>query len=243
MTFGSSFCKKGHCIHILWCIFMGLGHNDPWVESHMWPQQMWGQRSSRSQWPLVQILAKTVTVSIYFDVFSGETRGSRTTLFELLFWVLLWYWSSLQVSATLPWLIVQVYLLYIFTKILKVFAEIFEKNKLEYFLQEMSDFFQNCCVFWVIFFLQKMSDFFQNFCVFRVVFVTRNIKKGLADPTLYQIWEYVYPSAPHSCFAPGCFWNNLPEDNNIIFFSVVVDFEIMHKFLTSSILVWGTVLP
>ena len=31
---------------------MGLGHNDPWVESHMWPQQMWGQRSSRGQWPL-----------------------------------------------------------------------------------------------------------------------------------------------------------------------------------------------
>ena len=26
---------------------IGLGHNDPWVESHMWPQQMWGQRSSR----------------------------------------------------------------------------------------------------------------------------------------------------------------------------------------------------
>ena len=25
---------------------MGLGHNDPWVESHIRPQQMWGQRSS-----------------------------------------------------------------------------------------------------------------------------------------------------------------------------------------------------
>ena len=47
------FCKKGHCIHILWCIFMGLGHNDRWVESHIRPQQMWGQRSSRGQWPLV----------------------------------------------------------------------------------------------------------------------------------------------------------------------------------------------
>ena len=177
MTFGSSFSKKVHCIHILWCIFMGLGHNDPWVESqmwpqqmwgqrssrgqwplvqvfwqkrslyphtlmyfhgtwtqcentskyvdtvnlfaktwtkghwplddvwphicwghmcdstqgslcpspnpwvesHMWPQQMWGQRSSRGQWPLVQVFAKTVTVSTYFDVCSGETRGSRTT--------------------------------------------------------------------------------------------------------------------------------------------------------------------
>ena len=47
MTFGLSFWKKGHCIHILWCIFMGLGCNDPWVESHIWPQQTWGQRSSR----------------------------------------------------------------------------------------------------------------------------------------------------------------------------------------------------
>ena len=47
---------------------MGLGHNDPWVESHMWPQQMWGQRSSRGQWPLLQVFAKKVTVSTYFDV-------------------------------------------------------------------------------------------------------------------------------------------------------------------------------
>ena len=58
MTFASSFCKKGHCIHILWCISMGLGHNDPWVESHMWPQQMWGQRSPRGQWPLLQVFCK-----------------------------------------------------------------------------------------------------------------------------------------------------------------------------------------
>ena len=65
MTIASSFCKKGHCIHILWSIFMGLGHNDPWVESHIRPQQMWGQRSSRCQWPLVQVFAKTVTVSTY----------------------------------------------------------------------------------------------------------------------------------------------------------------------------------
>ena len=28
-------CKIDHCIHIHWCIVMGLGHNDPWVESHM----------------------------------------------------------------------------------------------------------------------------------------------------------------------------------------------------------------
>ena len=29
-----------------------------WVESHMWPQQTWGQRSSRGQWPLVQVFGK-----------------------------------------------------------------------------------------------------------------------------------------------------------------------------------------
>ena len=51
-------CKIDHCINIHWCIVMGLGHNDPWVESHMWPQQTWGQRSSRGQWPLVQVFGK-----------------------------------------------------------------------------------------------------------------------------------------------------------------------------------------
>ena len=59
-------------IRIHSCIPMGLGHNDPWVESHMWPQQMWGQRSSRGQWPLVQVLAKRFTVSTYFDVLSWD---------------------------------------------------------------------------------------------------------------------------------------------------------------------------
>ena len=39
------FCKIDHCIHIHWCIPMGLGRNNPWAESHMWPQQTWGQRS------------------------------------------------------------------------------------------------------------------------------------------------------------------------------------------------------
>ena len=73
--------------HTLMYIVMGLGHNDSWVESHMWPQQTWGQRSSR------------VSVSTYFDVFSnlilqclqkyviakaGETRGSRTAMFFFL---------------------------------------------------------------------------------------------------------------------------------------------------------------
>ena len=52
------FCKIDHCIHIHWCIVMGLGHNDSWVESHMWPQQTWGQRSCRGQWPLVQVFGK-----------------------------------------------------------------------------------------------------------------------------------------------------------------------------------------
>ena len=51
-------CKIDHCIHIHWCIVMGLGHNDPWVGSHMWPQQTWGQRSCRGQWPLVQVFGK-----------------------------------------------------------------------------------------------------------------------------------------------------------------------------------------
>ena len=66
------FCKIDHCIQIHWCIPMGLGHNDPWVESHIWPQQMWGQRSSRGQWPLVQVLVKRFTISTYFDVFSWD---------------------------------------------------------------------------------------------------------------------------------------------------------------------------
>ena len=47
-------CKIDHCIHIHWCIVVGLGHNDPWVESHMWRQQ----RSCRGQWPLVQVFGK-----------------------------------------------------------------------------------------------------------------------------------------------------------------------------------------
>ena len=62
------FCKIDHCIHIHWCINMGLVHSDLSVESHMWPQQMWGQRSSRGQWPLVQVFEEMVTVSTYFYV-------------------------------------------------------------------------------------------------------------------------------------------------------------------------------
>ena len=67
------FCKIDYCIHILWFIFMGLGHNDPWVESHMWPQHTWGQRSSRGQWTIgSRFWKKIVTVSTYFDVFSCD---------------------------------------------------------------------------------------------------------------------------------------------------------------------------
>ena len=90
------FCNIDHCIHIHWYIPMGLGHNDPWVESHMWPQQTWGQRSSRVNDLWFKFLEKRVSVSTYFDVFSnlilqwlqkyviakaGETRGSRTALY------------------------------------------------------------------------------------------------------------------------------------------------------------------
>ena len=38
----------------------------------MWPQQNWGQRSSRGQWPLVQVFEERVTVFTYFDVFSWD---------------------------------------------------------------------------------------------------------------------------------------------------------------------------
>ena len=58
---------------------MGLGHNDPWVESHIRPQKMWGQRSSRGQWPLFQFFCKNCHCIHILDVCSGETRGSRTT--------------------------------------------------------------------------------------------------------------------------------------------------------------------
>ena len=51
------FCKIDHCIHIHWCIVIGLGHNDPWVVTHVTSTDM-GQRSSTSQWPLVQVFRK-----------------------------------------------------------------------------------------------------------------------------------------------------------------------------------------
>ena len=90
------FCKIDHCIHIHWCIVMGLGHNDPWVESQMWDRQTWGQRSSRGQWSLVQVFGKKgqcihilwcifksniTMIAKVCDLKAGETRGSRTALF------------------------------------------------------------------------------------------------------------------------------------------------------------------
>ena len=76
MTFGSSFCKKGHCIHILWCIFMGLGHNDPWVESHICPQQPRGQRSFRGQWHFSHINRYGVksNITMIAQVYHHESR-------------------------------------------------------------------------------------------------------------------------------------------------------------------------
>ena len=94
-------CKIDHYIHIHWCIVMGLGHNDPWVESHMWPQQTWGQRSYRVNDLWFKFLEKKISVSTYFDVFSnvilqwlqkyvlakaGETRGLRTALLSRTEW-------------------------------------------------------------------------------------------------------------------------------------------------------------
>ena len=65
------FCKIYHCIHIHWCIPVGLGHKDPWVASHMWPQQTWDQRSSRGPWPLVQVFEKRSLYSHTLTYFHG----------------------------------------------------------------------------------------------------------------------------------------------------------------------------
>ena len=58
-------CKIDHYIHIHWCIPMGLGHNDYWVDSHMWLQQTWGQMPSRGQWPLVQFFWKKKSLYLH----------------------------------------------------------------------------------------------------------------------------------------------------------------------------------
>ena len=41
--------------YILWCISVGLRHNDPCVKSYMWPQQAWGQRLPRVLWGEIPI--------------------------------------------------------------------------------------------------------------------------------------------------------------------------------------------
>ena len=49
MTFGSSFSQKGSLYPHTVMYFMGLGHNDPWVEfTHVTSTDV-GQRSSRGQ--------------------------------------------------------------------------------------------------------------------------------------------------------------------------------------------------
>ena len=60
-------CKMDHCIHMRRCISMSLGHNDTWVESHMyfngrvkghlWVNNFWLKFQNR------------ITVSTCFDVF------------------------------------------------------------------------------------------------------------------------------------------------------------------------------
>ena len=94
------FCKIDHCIHIHWCIVMGLGHNDPWVESHLWPQQTWGQRSSRGQWPSVQVFGKKgQCIHIFWCFFKSNItmvakvcdRESRRDMWFENRLVLIWY--------------------------------------------------------------------------------------------------------------------------------------------------------
>ena len=67
----SKFLKKRVTVSILWCIFMGLGHNDPWVESHMWPQAqqlgVQGHLGVNDLW-FKFLKKKRVTIFTYFDV-------------------------------------------------------------------------------------------------------------------------------------------------------------------------------
>ena len=105
------FCKIDHCIHIHWCIVMGRGHNDPRVESHMWPQQTWGQRSSRGQWPLVQVFGKKgQCIHILWCIFKSnitmiakvcDRESRRDTWFENRL-VLIWVPSSENLPIAIP---------------------------------------------------------------------------------------------------------------------------------------------
>ena len=111
----SIFANVAHIIHIHWCIPMGLRHNDPWVESHMWPQPKWCQGSSRDHWPLVSFLKKRslyphASVYIYgswtqkcismmgirqwslgrFALVTSKELGVKGHLRSLTFWVFCW---------------------------------------------------------------------------------------------------------------------------------------------------------
>ena len=63
----------------------------------MWPQQMWGQRSSRGQWPLFQFFAKTVTVSTYLMYVQAKLVVPEPLVFLFFFFFfffLLIAWSK-----------------------------------------------------------------------------------------------------------------------------------------------------
>ena len=109
------FCKIDHCIRIHWCIVMGLGHSDPWVESHMWPQQTWGERSSRGQWPLVQVFGKKgQCIHILWCIFKSnitmiakvcDRKSRRDSWFEnrlvfCCFFNIFWFMSWKDVRIT-----------------------------------------------------------------------------------------------------------------------------------------------
>ena len=103
MTFGWSFCKKGHCIHILWCIFMGLIHNGPWVESHMWPQQPWGLRSSRGQWPFSYLNRYGVKYNITMTAQVCDRESRRDSWFEnRLVFITIWsdLWPTVRFDSS-----------------------------------------------------------------------------------------------------------------------------------------------
>ena len=103
--------------------------NDPWVELHMWPQQAWGQRSSRGQWPLVQGFEKKGhCIHKSWCIFMGlghndpwvvshmwpqQAWGQRSSrgkwpLVQVLVWGQIWYynvcksmWSRKQVRLVI----------------------------------------------------------------------------------------------------------------------------------------------
>ena len=115
------FCKIDHCINIHWCIPMGLGHNDLWAESHMWPQQMWSQRSSRGQWLMIQVFWKTGhcrpyshTLTYFHGIWirwslDGATHvaltevGSKVILGSLTFWGHHFLWNRGHEFLKVSW--------------------------------------------------------------------------------------------------------------------------------------------